>query len=666
MKRNLAAAAAVLLLAGCGGGGGGGGPEGGGQARVRAGAALMLVAGMAPIPPGEAGAWADGVDLERLGIDPWTVDAYYDLTTPAGEPFQFDAVSRRPGNSGEVTLSLAHAADDGNTPVGGPETVAEVGIVPSASGAVDNAPWLDAHGDGFGRISLRGTVDADQVLAVRAVVGGETTTVLVRVGIGDESPINLAARTETDYPGVTDARDLYSSNSWMFGLPTAAVSGDRTTIVAYEGDRADPSRYARYEMRLQLDNLGGGVTGGASEEASADSGNWRDHEVAGLYNTLALVHSGVEDVTVRLSFDRGATFAQTKTLETGSNGWVPRLAQVAMAADYTLAVACWKSGRDEGGTTDLNLVLGRPSDFDGGGSPTRYAFDPAITVRRVAGDATPLLTGLAWSGGGDLVVGYGFSTFTSNPDRTWTSLTQNRCAVIPWEGDLRDTLVEEDEVVGKDPSVAVLGSGDAMRIFFAYEASDGVRLAVSGDAGRTFGPPRDTGDPSSSVPTVLARDQGGEARVDLLYMAQGAEGAEIHLVHWDDFDEGAPATYRLTTAKMVPSASTPRDRAVPGAAFGILPPDYGYRTTQVAWFGYDAVLDGDDVVLVYDEQTYDAMVFLGGGWFEGGRGWDVGLAAAPGAEFSPAEPPPLAPGLTEPVPAPDPDHMHQLKMLRLD
>ena len=35
-------------------------------------------------------------------------------------------------------------------------------------------------------------------------------------------------------------------------------------------------------------------------------------------------------------------------------------------------------------------------------------------------------------------------------------------------------------------------------------------------------------------------------------------------------------------------------------------------------------------------------------------------------EFVPAEPPPLAPGLTEPVAEPDPDHMHQLKLLRLE
>jgi hypothetical protein len=41
--------------------------------------------------------------------------------------------------------------------------------------------------------------------------------------------------------------------------------------------------------------------------------------------------------------------------------------------------------------------------------------------------------------------------------------------------------------------------------------------------------------------------------------------------------------------------------------------------------------------------------------------------AAPGdAGFHPAEPPPLAPGLTDPVDPPDPDDMHQLKMLRLD
>jgi hypothetical protein len=33
--------------------------------------------------------------------------------------------------------------------------------------------------------------------------------------------------------------------------------------------------------------------------------------------------------------------------------------------------------------------------------------------------------------------------------------------------------------------------------------------------------------------------------------------------------------------------------------------------------------------------------------------------------FSPASPPPLAPGMTQPVPPVNPDHRHQLRIVRL-
>ena len=81
--------------------------------------------------------------------------------------------------------------------------------------------------------------------------------------------------------------------------------------------------------------------------------------------------------------------------------------------------------------------------------------------------------------------------------------------------------------------------------------------------------------------------------------------------------------------------------------------------------GYDAVLDGDEIVVVYDEETFDAAFICLGGW-----GWletDVvfpGTTSAPG--FIPADPPPLVPGMTELLPAPDPAHRHQLKLLRLN
>ncbi len=42
-----------------------------------------------------------------------------------------------------------------------------------------------------------------------------------------------------------------------------------------------------------------------------------------------------------------------------------------------------------------------------------------------------------------------------------------------------------------------------------------------------------------------------------------------------------------------------------------------------------------------------------------------GTAGAPPL-FVPVEPPPLAPGMTEPIPPPEPAHMNQLRLLRLE
>ena len=49
------------------------------------------------------------------------------------------------------------------------------------------------------------------------------------------------------------------------------------------------------------------------------------------------------------------------------------------------------------------------------------------------------------------------------------------------------------------------------------------------------------------------------------------------------------------------------------------PPASGRRITQVPRFGYDAVLVDDDVVVVYDEQTFDGWYyFTGAPW---ARAW---------------------------------------------
>ena len=568
-------------------------------------------------------------------------------------------MSRAPANAGAVRLSVAHAADDGRVPQGGPETITDAGVLLSGPAQTRRNVWMDTRGDGFARVSLRGSIDRDQVLAVAASVGGEQTTFLLRVRLGPPSAINVAATSGGDYPGVLLDQTIYSSDSWMFGLPTIAVSGDRTSVVCYEGDRADPFRYERYELRLQHDALTSAVTGGAVEEANPDAGNWRDHEVAALFNVLAILRGGADRVELGLSFDRGASIAQVVGLGPSAGGYRPRLVQAAIALDYSLAVLFWRAASD--GTTELVLVEGGPSALDGGGSPTAFSFEAPVVLHRANGDVTPMLMGATWSDGGDLVIGYAFTSFTLAPDRTWTSLTQSRCFVRPFGGEARDTLVEESRLVGKDPSVAVTGAGPSLRIFYAYEGLTGVRLTTSDDGGRTFAPPHDLDDPSAHMPTVIARAGPLGTRVDLLHLAQAAEGTELHVRHWADYGNTAPVDYRLSRA-LTEGGGVPLPP--PGVDGNLLPPpEVGFRITQVAWLGYDAVLDGEEIVVVYDEVTFDGYEY----WpvIDVGAPMPAAGGADAAADFLPADPPPLAPGLTEPVPVPDPLHRHQLRLLRL-
>ncbi|MHC4449495.1 MAG: hypothetical protein ACYS0E_05025 [Planctomycetota bacterium] len=583
------------------------------------------------------------VDPATVGLE--IVAATYELTTPRDAPFAFDLISRSETNAGAVRLSISQDAPDS------PESIARAGITVFASGASRRGPWIDAHGDGFVRVSIGGSITEDQELRLEVEEGGQIIEAIVRVRVGPRSEINLDSPARGSYDGILEESTIYSSNSWRFGLPTAARSGDRTSIVVYEGDQADPFRFERYELRLQHDAGTGAVTGGGAEEPSADFGHWRDHEIAALFNVLAMVRSGEDGVTLRLSFDRGATVAQTKTF-----GGPARLVQIAMALDYTVAIAFWRE-------QELILVEGRPSAFDATNSPTAFVFDPEQVIYRDRGSVAPVVMGLRYSEGGDLVLGYGFTRFTSDPvTRVWESLTQFRCAVHLYQGAERDTLIEESRIVGKDPSVALTGSGDTMRIFYAYEGARGVQLRTSSDAGQSWSAAMAIGDGTAHMPTVFARG----STVDLICLADRGQGRELHLRHWDDYDSGTFEDVRLTTAKTESSGTLPPDSPMPGARADFAPSGYGLRITQVAWFGYDAILDDDGIVVVYDEETIDSEIFFGG------PGIDVvfdGAAGAPEANsptgFTPAEPPPLAPGLTEPVAAPDPEHMHQLKILRL-
>jgi hypothetical protein len=205
-----------------------------------------------------------------------------------------------------------------------------------------------------------------------------------------------------------------------------------------------------------------------------------------------------------------------------------------------------------------------------------------------------------------------------------------------------------------------------LRIYYAYEGPLGVLLRTSSDKGVSWSSPIGVGNATAHMPTVFARPGEGDAlKVDLIYLILGNEGNELHLRHWDDFDSGAAGDYRLTVAETTGVDRLPPDVPVPGATFDAVAPESGSRTTQVSWFGYDAVLDGDEIVVVYDEETWFGWLFLEEPIALGMPGAEFDGAAGAPNEFQPADPPPLAPGLTEPVDPADPDDMHQLKLLRL-
>ena len=89
------------------------------------------------------------------------------------------------------------------------------------------------------------------------------------------------------------------------------------------------------------------------------------------------------------------------------------------------------------------------------------------------------------------------------------------------------------------------------------------------------------------------------------------------------------------------------------------------EVTQVGNFGYDVARAGDELHVVVHEDHERRVIVLdlvdippgARPQFLGGRGESP--------TFEPATPPALLEGLTGPLPAPQADHRHQLRLLRL-
>jgi hypothetical protein len=573
---------------------------------------ILVAAGMVPLEPLAVDTVSAGVDLSRLGVE--RVSRVYDVSTPPGESFSMNVLSRAPGNAGPVRLSVAHGSDGGATPLGGPESMGDAGILPEGHGPEADGPWLEVTGDGYVRLGLSGAIAAEQVLALAAETADGSEVVLVRIGLGGESIINRNgpdAPVEEGDPDVIQTATLYSSDLDLLAAPAVACAGDVTTVVAYDGNRADPDDGNTYEIRLRHDRATNTVVGGGTTSLGEEEwfGEWRDHEVAARGSVLAVARASDERVTLRISFDGGATFAQANTLASGYDEWSFRLAQVALGPSHELALVYWRVNSDY--TNHLVLVEGVPSARNAAGEPTAYAFGgerilfqggefagPGFENENLE-DFVPLVIGAQYSEGGDLVIAYAFTDFIETEEGE-SAIMETRCLTrLAGRATFDEALVEhEDDVIGFDPSVAVLGEGETMAVFIAYEASDGVRMRVSHDGGRTFSEAGVAGGPGAHLPSVFARAEDGATRVDLLYVTWSDWGNELHVRHWDDFGNTPSRDYRLVGA----GPDGDFQQGYPGDP-GYVPGTYVEK--QLGWFGYDAALSGDDIVVVCVEETID-------------------------------------------------------------
>lgn len=660
-----------LCVFGCGGG-----SEAPAQAAQTRSVQTTLAAGMRELTQDETDSLSGEVDATRLGFTGF--DRTYSVTTPPGEEFAFTVVASRFGNTGETKVSVAHVKDGEVTPWGGSETLTEAGLRVVAPGINADGAWVNVSGDGFARISISGRIEAPQVIAIDVPQPeGGSEKIGVEISLGPPSDINV---TPSDVDGDADIKSdttIYSSNSWQFGLPAIAASGDRVTVVAYDGDSSNPDGWERRRRWLQMDTGTLAVSGGTASSTSSDSGFWRDQEIASLGNVIAIVYTGNGQVRTDISLDRGASFPVQHVLESEESGFGQRLVQVGISNNYRLAFLYWRSRGDwmKGeSVSELVLVEAVPGSLDANNTPVSYEFQAPVVVKAPGRNVTPLVMDVKYSGASDLVVAYGYTEFLPLPQDLMQGLNRAVfcCAVRLYGGQLVDKIVDmEENIVPMDPSVAIIGSGPSMRLFYAYEKTTGIHLRQSLDAGLTFEHVTSMGTSGAYLPSVHARYQGSQLRLDVLYLEATANGTELHSKHWDDFnaDPGNSRLLRLTTAvrEEIPGSEI-TDPGAPSFIWEGGKPTI--RITEIASFGYDAVDDGDDVVIVLHQRTQETWYYWGIDprigimppiFFGPAAGFD---SAAMAGEAAP--PPVLLPGLSGSVPAPDAAHSSQLKVLVLN
>jgi len=641
---------AILGAAGCGGGGSST-PARFIAAPVPAMDDVVVSGGAAQVAPETSTVdRTSAQDKTRLGIG--APGRSFALTTPAGDAIDMALTGAVGGARGDVVVRLAVAGGSGAAGA----DLAAAGLLPRAGNLIDDGPWLRTVGDGFARITLSGAVTAPVTLILEREAGGRKTTATITLTIGPKSPVNPSFPATTAFTGLKSTTDLFSSEAPIFGLPAIAGSGDRVSVICYDSvevptTNPGPGRPAgcmapygieRKQRRLQLDTVTKAKSQGETADLGRDSSYWRDTEVAGRFNVIAIAQAGGAGVTVELSFDRGGTFPAKISL--GSGDWT-RLVAIDMAPDYTTGVVFWATSTEG---TDLFLAEGRASAFDANNSPSEFAFDAPVRLMTLGHNVTPLVSDVQYSACGDLLVACGHTKFESAGQMqarlTMTVSTFRRHAgTTKIEGPT--TVDLETEIVPSDPSLAITGCGGAAEVYVAYESKDGARIKKSADGGATFATSLTFGTTSAHAPRVFARPGPSGTVVDCLYLDAGPAGVgdDLNLLRIDGDLATGKSVHALVAARLVTGTAGAQD------------------VESVGWFGFDACELGGDLWLSVHEQRqayYTPFPFGRGGVFTAaGAGGGAGAASAPAV---------LYPGMTQPVPAFSATATHKLRVLQID
>ncbi len=575
--------------------------------------------------------------LASLGVGP--VTRGYEFTTPGNSSLSFSVVALEEGNSGFVSIRLLHALPSFPASTGAESIIKEGMSLDGAGLSYGGGSWYTS-GDGLARIEVRGAIARSQVLLFETSTSQGKELIAVRLKIGGSSDININA-WQSPTAGTLSRATIFSSNENGFGLPAIAVSGDRYSVTAYDSEPAQ----GRVRRWLQQDATSGVVTGGASVSVAPDSGTWRDQEIAALNNVLAIAYTGNNAVQAEISLDRGASFPIQQVLNENATAAVngQRLVQIEIAPDYKVAVAYWRTllvGSVH--HSELCVVEAVPTGFDSNNTPTGYSFGTPWIVRSSGFWVVPVVMDLEYSSAGDLVLGYGYNEVIG-----WQVDLNYRCAIRTATGAVTDQLIDWDtDTWGSDPSVAIIGSGASMTVFYTYEMEDGIHLVELRNGGAVTGNVLTVGVPGAYLPSVHARVQNGAVRVDLLYMAPQGMGWSLKRMHWADFNQ---FTWTMQTSLF---ESTTTAGGTPSPA-GI----QGKIINTVGWMGYDAVTSGDDVAIALHTRAVDLYAGC------------AGLPTSPPAQGAPtyySGGTVLLPGMTGTVPAPNAAHSNQLEVIVLD